>query len=362
LEKIKCLNCGNENSKNSVYCESCGASLFELNLENEIKKEEKPKSFNKKLLIIPIAILGIIISYYAFFSGYQIEDANELLYMSDQEIGLADAKIDEYNQHVDNVKSKYPYLFEDEQDYNISSSDRLKGLEEYYSHSEEGDLIFEEIFVHYEKAKEYSQKVKKLRLPDWYYECSDYQTSAIDSWIKACETHKEGENNAGKILNSKVNMQAAEYDYTMALFYGYYTIEDIDGYSLSKIQEEFEIVVSLLDSSLEYLDVANGEINTTNLSKIKNEILCQKEFWDYGLSGIKAEIQGNEALSSSYYQKASSSLEKCGIANFEPYYNELKNWEKSNVDLKYESENLLFQEGHNYYEKAYQIWNENYEE
>ncbi|HNR44500.1 MAG TPA: zinc-ribbon domain-containing protein, partial [Methanofastidiosum sp.] len=53
MEKIKCLSCGNENSKNSVYCENCGASLFKLDIENEIKKEEKPRSFNKKLLIIP---------------------------------------------------------------------------------------------------------------------------------------------------------------------------------------------------------------------------------------------------------------------------------------------------------------------
>ncbi|HNR44484.1 MAG TPA: hypothetical protein PKH80_04890 [Methanofastidiosum sp.] len=282
--------------------------------------------------------------------------------MSDEEIKLAEVKIDEYNLHVDTIQSKYPYLFEDGQDYNISSSDRLKGLEEYYINSKESDLISEEIVSHYEKAKEYSMKVKRLRLPEWYYECSDYQTRAIESWIKACEAHAEGEANDGKLLNSKVNMQAAEYDYTMALLYGYYAIQEVDGDSLSKMQEEFETIVSLLDGSLEYLEVANGQINTTNLSKIKNEILCQKEFWDYGLSGIKAEIQGNEVLSSSYYQKASSSLEKCVMANFEPYYNELNNWKKSNVDSKFESENLLFLEGHNYYDKANQIWYDNYEE
>jgi len=282
--------------------------------------------------------------------------------MSDEEIRLANSKIDEYNQYVSMVESKYPYLFEDTQDYNISSSDRLKALGEYFNYSKEGDLIYEEVFSHLEKAKEYAIKVKRLRLPGWYYECADYQTRAIDSWIKSYEAHEEGEDNGGKLLNAKINMQAAEYDYSLALFYGYYIIEDLDGYSLIKIQEEFETVVSLLDSSLEYLDLANGEINTTNLSKIKKEILCEKEFWDYGLSGIKAEIQGNEALSSSYYQKASSSLEKCGIANFEPYYNELKNWEKSNVDSKYENEDSLILEGDNYYKKANQIWYDNYEE
>lgn len=61
---MKCLNCGNENSNNSVFCSTCGSRLqqpatsnYQVNPSNNVV-ENQHKTNSKKTLIIILAVVG----------------------------------------------------------------------------------------------------------------------------------------------------------------------------------------------------------------------------------------------------------------------------------------------------------------
>lgn len=366
-DKKYCIKCGEEIPLDGIYCQKCGAKISKSN--NTSANLSKLKS-NKIPIIIFLVVL-VVGGLFIFPSlWYQTDKADELIFNADNELTIADSKIDEYNKKVEALKEKYSYLYEnfyDESNTNTSKTFpevKLLGLNRYYSENEQLNSNKQEILNSYTNAKEYLLEAKKLRLPDWYYEFIDLQINACDKYIEAVNMHSQGETNDGNYLKAKINLEASRV-YTALGALG--TLAFGSGLEESYQSNNYDSLIDLIDSTKKsyskssgYIGEAYNSVQITSISQENSKLECMMDFLDNAKIAVEADSRGDYFVALSYYEKASNRFKSCKEFNIQKVISDLESWKIENVDKKYDRESELWKEGNEYYTQSITLWNNNY--
>lgn len=348
-----CPQCGVVNEEDSRFCSNCGTLLDSeiVKKERVVKEVEKdfeeeiPKKKGKGVVIAVLAVAIIVVAvvggYFTVF-GYEVERADELVDMANQEISQGNNLL---NNTVSPKLSEFRKANVDLETENEINQE-ISTVKGWRNDAQDLMTTIDQVSNHLGKAKGYYMEVKELRLPGWYQEYIELKIQAVEKDLERmakirlllgnyvvyygfAENYLNGENELEDVLedieegNKKLN--EGDFDGAIALFesalegikdskgdYGAAGelidldyVDDLDTYldDLDSALETLVDAVELLDS-LSFLPVSSlaekvsGELNVVEGLSDRLEGLSERalegqldSWYEVYIEGLISEIE-----------------------------------------------------------------------
>ena len=334
MEKKFCRNCGGEIPKDSLFCQKCGTNI------QTIESGPKNKASSRSKIIVPIIALILIVvvgAYYFSIPKYDTEKAEELRIKANQEIEDGNKLMDQYIERTNYYSERWKETWKNSSG-ETNAITLLKDINTFQSYKNTLQGLSNLSYAatdHYEKAKLYSEEMKELRLPEWYYEYLDLKIDSLEARQEA--------------INQKHILDENIYD-ALDFFVAYnegsievYTyLDELNSIANYLDISDYDRVETSLKDATKYIEKATVKWRSAyNLIPIRSlfdntRILdCHKEAYNMLLKGVEYEKNGSMTSANLYYDLFTKKFESCGkLASSSNMSLEFSRWINNNIDFQ----------------------------
>ena len=358
-----CIKCGEEITKDSIFCSKCGTKAPEI--KEEIQNSSSSITLQNKskigvALIITI-LVGIAGAYFLLMPHYEWDKYNELIDKGNFEIYEGNRIREEYTDKLDEWNNKWDKIY-----WQTGSSyvqeNNLKILRDYDNAIDNLNPLLVESSRHYGNAEIYIKEIKTLNLPDWTYEYIDLRIQSLQKRKQALSKEIEVDSKRKIVRDFVIAYVDGQIDglkFSEEIKKG---LINTNLYNFDKAQINIKNSQKYLNSWIYDWNNAYKKIPINSLKSNINTLQCMDSSMDYMIKGLDALNNRNYSVATNYFEQGTSKMSLCTktVRSSEDVDLDLSLWIEKNIEPLQKQADKLYEESTKLEEQSNKIWEQNH--